>query len=132
MANKRHKPEEIVTKLRQVKVLVGLHGRTELPGDDVAGIIVEDGRQIEPAPTDDLEVSEVGLPELVRRCGFVSELVCRLDDDKGRAGDQVLGLEKPIDRGFRDEVTLGIREPDGQFPWANTILQKESLVRPAS
>ena len=45
MANKRHKPEEIVTKLRQVKVLVGLHGRTELPGDDVAGIIVEDGRR---------------------------------------------------------------------------------------
>jgi hypothetical protein len=27
MANKRHKPEEIVTKLRQVEVLVGQHVR---------------------------------------------------------------------------------------------------------
>jgi hypothetical protein len=39
----------------------------ELPGDDVAAVIVEDGRQIEPAPADDLQIGEVGLPELVRR-----------------------------------------------------------------
>ena len=38
------------------------HGRTELPGDDVARVVVQDRRWIEPAPADDLEVGEVGLP----------------------------------------------------------------------
>ena len=36
-----------------------------LPGDDVAAVVVEDGAEIEPAPTDDLQVREVSLPELV-------------------------------------------------------------------
>ena len=46
---------------------------------------------IEPAPADDLEVGEVGLPQLVRGCGLVAELIGCLDDDEGRAGDQVVG-----------------------------------------
>ncbi len=33
MANKRHKPEEIVQKLRQVDVLVGQRMRRELEAD---------------------------------------------------------------------------------------------------
>ena len=97
-------------QLQRVGDVVGPHGRAQLPGDDVAREVVEDGRQIEPAPADDLEVGEVGLPELVRRRGLVLELVGRLDDDEGRAGDQVVGLEQPIDRGFRDEIAFGIGE----------------------
>jgi hypothetical protein len=31
-----------------------------------------------PAPSDDFEVGEVGLPDLFVACGFVVELVCRL------------------------------------------------------
>src|SRR5580658_1062552 len=34
--------------------ILGLHGWAQLPGDDVAREVVEDGRQVEPAPTDDL------------------------------------------------------------------------------
>ena len=63
-----------------------------------------------------VEVGEVGLPELVRGRGLVTELISRLDDDKGRAGDQVVGLEQPVDRGFRDKIVLRIRKPDSQFP----------------
>ena len=44
----------------------------ELPGDDVAGEVVKDRGQVEPAPTDDLEVGEVGLPELVGRAVVLS------------------------------------------------------------
>ena len=62
------------------------------------------------------------MSELVRGRGLVSELICRLDDDKSRAGDQVVGLEKPVNRRLRDEVTLGIREPNGQFPGAQFSL----------
>ena len=38
---------------------------------------------------------------------FLSQkLVIGLDDDKGRAGDQIVGLEQPVDRGFRDELVV--------------------------
>ena len=39
--------------------------------DDVPGMVVEDRREVEPAPADDLEVGEVGLPELFGRRGLV-------------------------------------------------------------
>src|SRR4051794_3251350 len=42
--------------------LLGPHGRTEFPGDDETGEVVEHGGEIIPAPADDLEVGEVGLP----------------------------------------------------------------------
>ena len=45
--------------------VLGLHRGAQLPGDDVAGEVVEDRRQVEPSPADDLEISEVRLPELV-------------------------------------------------------------------
>ena len=83
---------------------LGLHRRAELPGDDEAREVVEHGREIVPAPAGDLEIGEVGLPELVGRRGLVLELVGRLDDDVGRAGDEVVRLEQPIDRGLRDKV----------------------------
>ncbi len=35
--------------------------------------------------------------------GLVAELVGGLDDDVGRAGDQILGLQQAADGGFRDE-----------------------------
>ena len=93
-----------------------LHGGAKLPGDDVAGIFIEDGRQIEPAPADDLERGEVSLLQLFRRCGLITELIICLDDDEGWAGDQILSLQKPVNRGFRDEVALGVGEHDSQFP----------------
>lgn len=36
--------------------------------------------------------------------------------DKGRGGNQVLGLEKPINAGFRDEVSIRLRVPYRHFP----------------
>jgi hypothetical protein len=55
--------------------VAGRHRGAQLPGDDVAREVVENGRQIEPAPADDLEIGEVGLPELVGRRGLVLELI---------------------------------------------------------
>ena len=65
--------------------------------DDVAGEVVEDRRQVEPSPADDLEISEVRLPELVWRRRLILELVRGLHHDEGWAGDQIVSLEQPID-----------------------------------
>ena len=92
------------------------HGGTQLPGNDVAGIVVEDGRQVEPAPPCDLEIGKVRLPELVRRRRLVPERIGRLDNDEGRTGDQIMSLQDPIDGGFGDKVTLRVGEPDRQLP----------------
>ena len=74
--------------------ILGLHGGAQLPGDDVSGEVIEHGRQVEPAPTDHLEIGEVGLPQLVGCGGLGVELVGRLDDDKSRAGDQVMSCSQ--------------------------------------
>ncbi len=115
-----HDPGVVATRCRERQVervgdILGLHGRAQLPGDDIAREVVEDGGEIEPSPADDLQIGEVGLPELVRRRRLVLELVGGLDDDEGRAGDQVLRLEQPVDRGFRDEVAAFIGEGDRQL-----------------
>ena len=59
----------------------------------LAGEVVEDRRQVEPSPADDLEISEVRLPELVWRRRLILELVRGLHHDEGWAGDQIVGLE---------------------------------------
>ena len=79
-------------------------------------VVVEDGRQVEPAPPCDLEIGEVRLPELVRRRRLVPERIGRLDNDEGRTGDQIMSLQDPIDGGFGDKVTLRVGEPDRQLP----------------
>ena len=46
--------------------------------------------------TDDLEIGEIGLPELVRVGCLVPELISGRQNHIGRAGDQVVGLEDAI------------------------------------
>ena len=36
--------------------------------DDVEAIIVEDSAEIEPAPSEDLDIGEISVPELIDRC----------------------------------------------------------------
>jgi hypothetical protein len=45
----------------------------------------------------------------------VLELVGGFDHHESRAGDQIVGLEKSIDEGFRDKISRRIREPDREF-----------------
>jgi hypothetical protein len=74
------------------------HRGAELPGDNEAREVVEHGGEIVPAPARNLEVSEVGLPELVGRRGLIPEFLGRFDDDVGRAGDEIVRFQQPIDR----------------------------------
>src|SRR3954447_9983228 len=86
---------------RQVQRLcdvADLHRRTELPGDNIAREVVQYRAEVKPAPTDDLEIGEVGLPKLVRRCRLILELISGLHDDVGRTGDQIVVLQQAIDR----------------------------------
>jgi len=50
------------------------HRREQLPGNNVAGVIVQDAAQIIPAPTDDLEVGEIRLPQLVDTIGRMMKI----------------------------------------------------------
>jgi len=56
------------------------------------------------------------MPHLVNPGGGMRELVCRLYQDIGRTGDQVMGLQEPIDRGFRDKTRLLIGISHRQLP----------------
>src|SRR5258706_10028763 len=64
----------------------------------------------------DLEISEVRLPELVWCRRLILELVRGFHHDEGWAGDQIAGLEEPIDRRLRDKIAFGIGKAHGQFP----------------
>jgi len=55
----------------------GLLGGVELPGEDEAAVVVQDREQVIPAPADNLEVSEVGLPGIVYLPGGVLESAFR-------------------------------------------------------
>ena len=79
-----------------VRDIADLYRGAELPGNDVAGEVIKDCGQVEPTPAGNLQVGEVGLPELVRSCRLVLELVCSLHNDECRAGDEVVGLEDAI------------------------------------
>ena len=91
------------------------HRGTKPPSRDVTREVVEHGRQVVPAPTSDLQVGKIRLPELVDGGGLVLELVCRLDHHIGRAGDQVMRFQQPIDRSLRDKILLLVGEPNGQL-----------------
>ncbi len=49
-------------ELQGIDDILSPHGRAQLPRDDVAGEIVEDGGEIIPAPADDLQVRKISLP----------------------------------------------------------------------
>jgi len=105
-------------EVQRVGDVLGAHVGAQLPGDNVAREVVEHGRQIHPAPSDDLEVGKIGLPHLVRSRGLGVERIGGLDDDIGRAGDQVVGLQQAINRDFRHEVALLVGEAQEAVPWA--------------
>ena len=77
--------------------ILSLHRRTQFPGNDIARVVIKDRGQIHPAPANHLQVCEVRLPQLIDGGGVVLELICRLDDDEGRTGDQVMGFEQAVD-----------------------------------
>jgi hypothetical protein len=77
-------------QVKRISHIFSPHMRTELPRDDVAAVIVQYCAEIEPAPANHLQIGEVRLPKLIDGCGFVLELTGGLDDDEGRAGDEVM------------------------------------------
>jgi len=74
-------------EVQRIRDVFGPHICAKLPSNDIAAVIIQDCAEIEPPPAQNLEVSEIRLPKLVDRCGFVFELAGCLDHDEGRAGD---------------------------------------------
>jgi len=100
---------------RHFDILSG-HGLAEPPGDNITGIVIQYGRQIIPAPADNLQIGKIGLPELIDPAGRMFKLIFGRDQAIGRRGDQVVSLEDPIDAGFRDKIPLMIRDLTGDLP----------------
>src|SRR5438132_11766735 len=103
------------------------HGGAQLPSQDVAREVIEHGGQIEPAPADDLQIGEVGLPKLVWGGRRVSEAIGRLHQDEGRARDQAMVLQEPINGGFGHKATLRVREVDGELTRRQVRLLKGQI-----
>jgi len=78
--------------------ILGPHVRAEFPANDVAAVIIQNRAEVEPTPTDDLEVGEVGLPHLVDGGGLVSELVGSFDHHIVWCRDQIGFLQKSVSR----------------------------------
>ena len=70
--------------------------RPQRPGQDVPRVVVEHRREVRPAPPDDMEIREVGLPELVGAVRGMGKRFRRREHDEGRTGDQVVRLQDAI------------------------------------
>ena len=69
-------------EVQRIGDVAGTHGGAELPRDDEAAVVIEDRREVEPTPADDLEMGEVGLPELVRAVVCLANTSRRLTTTK--------------------------------------------------
>jgi hypothetical protein len=65
---------------------------------------------------EDLELGEVGLPQLVHSLGGLFKLLSGRHHLEDRALDQVEALQDAIHAGFRDEIALLIGEKPGDLP----------------
>src|SRR5690606_29569471 len=83
--------------------------------DDVAREVVQYGREIVVAPTNDLELTEVGLPQLIDARRWVLELIRRFDQHERGAGDEVEPLEDAIHARFREEIAFTVGDVPSQF-----------------
>ena len=61
------KPRGLQRQVQCFRDVPDFHRRAELPGDEVTREVVQYRAEVKPAPADDLEIGEVGLPKLVRR-----------------------------------------------------------------
>jgi hypothetical protein len=54
--------------------------------------------------------------DVIKARGRAFELIRHLDHHIGRAGDEIMRLQQPIDRSFRDKVLLLVGEAHSQPP----------------
>lgn len=87
-----------------VRHILGPDVCAKLSGDDIAAGIVENRTEVEPAPSQNLDMSEVCLPKLVDGRRLVLELIGSLQEDEGRTGDQVIRFKCAIGSGIRHKV----------------------------
>lgn len=96
------------------------HDPAKLLRDGVPGEDVKDAGQV--TPTDDLEISKIRLPQLVRCSRLILKPV-----KTGRITRR--SLQEPLSTGFRHEVTSGIRERHRPFAQERPVDGFPSLPR---
>ena len=93
-------PGVVERDLKSILNIGGRHRRGQSPGQNVTGKIVQNGTQIVPPPTDDLELGEIRLPHLIDPFSRGLELITRSDQVKGRTGNEVEAFQDAIHTGF--------------------------------
>jgi hypothetical protein len=102
-------------KLKSFGHVTARHARAQLPGNHITREVIQNGGQIHPTPTNDFQVREVRLPHLIDGRGLIFKLTGGRHDNEGRTGDQVVRLQKPVDRAFGYEVAVRVGEGHGQL-----------------
>ena len=77
-----------------VSHVLSVHVGAEIPGDNVAAVIIQDRDEILPSPADDFQDGEVSRPHLVDGGGFVRKLVGRFDHHIIGCSDRVSCFEQ--------------------------------------
>ncbi len=60
-------------------------------------IIIHHSRKIIPAPADDVEIAEIGLPQLIDPLSWLIEFVLCRQHDIRRTGDEIIRLQDAVD-----------------------------------
>ena len=93
------------SQLNRVFHVLGPHACAVLPCDDVAAVIIQDRAEIKPAPADDLEVGEVGLP-LARQ--MLSK--CRCSQDHREEHEDARQVARDIARTRQYDISMKLRK----------------------
>jgi len=107
--------------------IAGAHAGTQSPGGDKSRKVIQYRRQVIPSPADNLEVGEIGLPQLIHALARVLECLSGLHQDIRRAGYQIPGLQHPVNRALRDKVPLLIGIANSQLAWRELRLVQGQL-----
>lgn len=98
-------------------------GQSASRSENVTRAAVQNRGEIEPAAGDDLQIPELPPPQRVERRRGLTEALGALDQDERGARNQCPGLEKPVDRRFRDEAPVLIRKRPPDTRRANTTVE---------
>jgi hypothetical protein len=84
--------------------ILGHHGLTQSPGEDIPGIIIHHSGKIVPAPINHFEIAKICLPELVDSSCGILELIFGRNNGVDRRCYQIIGFEDAVDTALLNEI----------------------------
>ena len=101
-------PGRIYGQIQSPDDIVAGHGCKELPGNDVVAVIIQNGREIVPAPADYLQICEVRLPQLMYAPCLVTDSSSTRQAVLEVPALRVLGISRLLHLATRVDLATGI------------------------